>query len=294
MTTSTSSAVPTLVHVSSEGDYDWIGCYTEATDARALSNAAKVNYTSMTVELCYAFCTPLFSMFGLEYGGECYCGDLLQIGSVLAATTDCNMVCDGNAYEYCGAGNRLDVYRKNGTSGMTTTSSATATATTGVGRAVASSSSIVVPSSAATGLPTGWNYAGCYIDNANGGRVLRNGQPDSDTLTIESCVNTCAGLGYTVAGAEYSTQCYCDNALYNGAALTTDTDCNMPCSGDSDEECGAGNRLSVYNTGTLKSYGVPAVQTTDLPGHWNYTGCYTWVLFCDNICEIDKHILTVV
>jgi hypothetical protein len=98
-------------------------------------------------------------------------------------------------------------------------------------------------------------------------------QPDNSTLTIESCVQTCIGLGYSVAGAEYSTQCFCDNFIRNGANLTADTDCSMTCSGNSSEFCGAGNRLSVYSNATLQVYRPPTVQQTGLPGNWTYQGC---------------------
>lgn len=68
--TTSSSAVPTLQHVPSYKTYNWIGCYTEATNGRALNQATLVNYTAMTVEMCGAFCSPTYSMFGLEYAGE--------------------------------------------------------------------------------------------------------------------------------------------------------------------------------------------------------------------------------
>jgi hypothetical protein len=54
---------------------------------------------------------------------------------------------------------------------------------------------------------------------------------------------------------------------------TSDSDCNMPCGGNSAEMCGAGNRMSIYNTGDLAAYGVPTPQTSGLPGSWTYSGC---------------------
>jgi hypothetical protein len=60
-------------------------------------------------------------------------------------------------------------------------------------------------SSAATALPSGWQYDGCYIDGAYG-RIMENEQNDNQQLTIESCVSTCTGLGYIVAGIEYGVQ----------------------------------------------------------------------------------------
>lgn len=69
----------------------------------------------MTVEMCAGYCiTSLgYTLFGVEYGGECYCGNQLQAGSVAAPSSDCSMACDGNAAETCGGPNRLNVYQNN-------------------------------------------------------------------------------------------------------------------------------------------------------------------------------------
>jgi hypothetical protein len=67
----------------------------------------------MTIELCANFCLPTYSIFGIEYSGECYCGNSLGARSVVAPSTDCNMACGGNPNEVCGAGNRLSMYLKN-------------------------------------------------------------------------------------------------------------------------------------------------------------------------------------
>lgn len=277
------------------GSYGWVGCYTEATGQRALTGATKVDYTLMTVEMCASYCASVatFTYFGLEYHGECYCGNVLQAGSVLAPTADCSMLCDGNKFEYCGAGNRLDVYQLGaaGSVSSSSSSSSSAAASTVVSSNTATtlssskpssttsatvivSSSTSSPTSAATGLPAGWSYAGCYSEGTTG-RALNVAQPDSQTNTVEGCVATCKGLGYSIAGMEYSTQCFCDNFMYNGAAKVPETDCNMACSGNSKEMCGAGNRLSIYNTGTLTVYQPPAAQQSGIPGSWTYQGCYT-------------------
>ncbi|KAI4121761.1 MAG: hypothetical protein LQ338_006185 [Usnochroma carphineum] len=124
-------------------------------------------------------------------------------------------------------------------------------------------------------LPTGWSYQGCYVDGVSG-RILASQQPDSSTLTIENCIATCAQLGYTVAGTEYSSQCFCDNAIINGGTkAAADTDCNTACAGNSAEECGGGNRMSIYSKGTLVVRQNPTAQTTGLPGSWQYQGCIT-------------------
>lgn len=128
--------------------------------------------------------------------------------------------------------------------------------------------------SSATGLPAGWKYDGCYTEGT-GGRALSQQQAGGNTNTVESCINTCVAAGYTVAGLEYSSQCFCDNSLHNGAAPADSSKCNMPCAGNANEMCGAGDILSVYNIGNLTVYQPPASQSTNLPGSWTYQGCYT-------------------
>lgn len=51
------------------GNWLFQGCYTEATNGRALSKSTFAN-DSMTLESCAAFCSGS-SMFGVEYGREC-------------------------------------------------------------------------------------------------------------------------------------------------------------------------------------------------------------------------------
>lgn len=131
---------------------------------------------------------------------------------------------------------RLNVFKSAG-GGATRTTSTTPTSPTGSGTNVSP-------------LPSGWAYKGCYIDNANGGRDLSNQQPDSQTLTIESCVAACAAAGYVVAGMEYGTQCFCGSGISNGGALAaSDTDCNVPCGGNAKEICGAGVSVLCFFTG---------------------------------------------
>ncbi|TAQ87945.1 hypothetical protein B7494_g3730 [Chlorociboria aeruginascens] len=257
------------ITVASVGTYFSNGCWIEATGVRALTGASFAVNT-MTVENCASSCSE-FSIFGVEYGRECYCGNSLAATSSQAASGDCNMLCAGNSTEYCGAGNRLNIYVLNGTTVSSTASPTASSSDEPVASSLKSSKS---SSSIAINLPTGWKYGGCYMEGASG-RALSYEQPDSNTNTIEACINTCSSLGYSIAGMEFSTQCFCDNFMYNGAAQTAEAKCNMACSGNAEENCGAANILSVYNTGNLITYQAPASQTEDLPGEWTYQGCYT-------------------
>ena len=92
-------------------------------------------------------------------------------------------------------------------------------------------------------------------------------------MTNERCVTACQSAGYSVAGNEYGTECYCGNAIINGGALTADSQCSMKCGGNSAEKCGAGSRMSIFAAGNLTVYAVPVAQKTGLPGKWEYKGC---------------------
>jgi WSC domain len=169
------------------------------------------------------------------------------------------MLCNGNQTEYCGGSNRIDLYSGNGTLPTSASSSATAT-----------SSGIPGP----TGLPSGWVSAGCWVDEVYG-RIVQYQEPDDPTMTVESCVNTCADGNYTVAGVEFGVQCFCGYEIINaGTSASNQGDCSQACGGNSAEFCGGGNRMNIYHTGNLTVLGVPVPQTGGLDG-WTYRGCRT-------------------
>jgi len=66
----------------------------------------------MTLELCAPLCLET-TFFGIEYGGECYCGNAFNNGSMKVEDAECSTPCPGNGAEWCGAGNRLSVYVRN-------------------------------------------------------------------------------------------------------------------------------------------------------------------------------------
>ncbi len=57
------------------------GCYKEGDGIRALSSASYCNDTGMNLEQCLSDCTRC-NYWGMESGGECYCGNQLNTGSV--------------------------------------------------------------------------------------------------------------------------------------------------------------------------------------------------------------------
>ena len=100
-------------------------------------------------------------------------------------------------------------------------------------------------------LPPNWSYAGCYTDNLNprslGTTGIQFAGLGGGKVTSSACVAYCANKGYNIAGTEYGSQCFCDNALTNSKVAPASV-CNMPCQGNSSEVCGGGAALSVFAT----------------------------------------------
>ncbi|UNI14601.1 (Methyl)glyoxal oxidase [Purpureocillium takamizusanense] len=239
------------------GAWTSYGCYTEATNMRALS-AKTTASDEMTLETCAAFCAG-YSYFGVEYSRECYCGNKFNAGATQRPGSECNMICSGFSCEYCGASSRLSVYTLGGgVDPSSTTSGIPSSTTTGDPQQ--------------TGLPEGWQPYGCWVDGVNG-RILNYQAPDNPDLTLQSCAKTCADQGYTIAGAEYHTQCFCGKQIVNGGVkATSDTECNTPCGGDSSQNCGGPGRMSIISRGPPQVLQPPA----PIPnvGNWTYKGCY--------------------
>jgi hypothetical protein len=263
----------------------------------------------MTAENCQNACHAAeYTLAGVEYAAECYCDNQLENGGGPAPDGNalCDMSCNGNPSETCGGPNRLNLYSYVGgatssptaistpTATPTPTPTPTTTPTASVSATATSSTATSTGTGTAATLPEGWTYRGwyvfnrnlnnkidhtankqtSYIDNTNGRILLQ--QPDSSTLTVEACVQTCIGLNYSVAGMEYSTQCFCGDYIFDGGSLaSSDSDCAMTCGGNTAEICGGPNLMSIYATGTLTTYAAPVAQTTNLPGEWQYQGCLT-------------------
>ncbi|KAH0556930.1 hypothetical protein GP486_005282 [Trichoglossum hirsutum] len=93
----------------------------------------------------------------------------------------------------------------------------------------------------------GWEYVGCGHDSSSD-RTFKGDSFRDAAMTVEKCVNFCAGKGFTFAGLEFTNECYCDNSLPADRAPIPGVlgNCDMACAGDAAEFCGGGSRLSIY------------------------------------------------
>lgn len=190
-----------------------------------------------------------FKWAGLQYGGECWCGSSEPSSSLLIAPERCAKAC-ADSTTACGGSLAMLVYMN-------------------PDAAVVAKPSLIVVSSYQD-----WTLSGCYVDSSTS-RVLSKTTSLSGSVTPESCMTSCRASGYSTAGIEYSTECFCGygNVLPSsaGAAVPT-SDCNMPCQGDITKACGGGNRIQLYTSSKIQSN----LNTyTSIPSAaWRYLTCW--------------------
>ncbi|KAF8346390.1 glyoxal oxidase N-terminus-domain-containing protein [Amanita rubescens] len=168
-----------------------------------------------------------------------FCGNSIVNGGAPISASTCNMVCNGNSSEFCGGPNALNIYNN-------------------------TAAAAGPPPPVITPQIGNWTSLGCYTDNVNG-RALPNGVGVTGQMTNAACTSACSTAD-------------CGNAIVNGGAPATASDCNMVCAGNSSEFCGGPNRLNVYNnTGAVTANGGPGgigPVLTGLPGTWSYNACW--------------------
>ena len=86
-------------------------------------------------------------------------------------------------------------------------------------------------------------------------------------LTIDRCQFRC--FGYSYFGVENGRQCYCGNAIQNGAIPADMTGCDVQCAGNRNQVCGGDGMINIYQVQQAASPGQPRIVT------YTYDGCYT-------------------
>jgi hypothetical protein len=183
-----------------------LGCYVDR-QIRLLSGPNFTDTTSMTPQLCAGLCSN-YAYFGLEYGSQCFCGDVLTSGYPHTSYTDCNTTCPGDSSQLCGSVWHIEIYKL----------------------------------TISTPPIRSYNALGCYLDETT--RIIQGPEYSNQWMTTELCAGLCNG--YTYFGVEYSDQCFCGNG-YSTYTQEPGTDCNYTCAGDSSQVCGGYYRINLYS-----------------------------------------------
>ncbi|KAI5275150.1 hypothetical protein E4T47_01817 [Aureobasidium subglaciale] len=290
--------------VPSYNGYNYLGCYAESGGKTV--SAASQDTGTMTVEACGDFCIAKgYTLFGLQYASQCWCGNSIATTSKLTIDSKCNMACKGSNAEFCGAGSLTSLYGKNMTAASSSSSSTVVSSSSASSIVVSSSSSTVAsppPSSSSgtattatsitasssnaspTAVPTSilasYTYMGCF-NETHDRRALNGPSKAGNTNTLESCATFCAGYAYF--GVEFGQECYCGASLYANSILQKDeSGCSVACAGNSAQKCGGGDYLNVYYTNVTTSSTTTSAPTSTTTGPitvqsvggYTHLGCY--------------------
>ncbi|KAF8437730.1 WSC domain-containing protein [Terfezia claveryi] len=126
-TATTTTAPPT--GPTSAANYTYIACWSDSDLGNRTLQGKTIQDQGDSPDFCHTFCAG-FAYFGLEYGYECWCGDVVRDVSEQRPETECNMPCAGDAAYNCGAGFRLNLYHNVPSAPVNTTSTPAISETT--------------------------------------------------------------------------------------------------------------------------------------------------------------------
>ncbi|GAA5866802.1 hypothetical protein JCM8547_003568 [Rhodosporidiobolus lusitaniae] len=249
--TPTATPVEASGKVTSDPDWNYVGCYTDSVSARTLVNG--LGSQDWTAQNCLSLAAAAgYRYAGIIYGGECWGANEITTGieqDASACTWRCANNEEGDATT-CGGEAGLDVYETTLPVSTTTTTSATAS-----------------PSSAAPAKESkaGWTYAGCFSDLRDARSVPNH--LDTSPWTAETCLTAAQDAGYQVAGIIYGGECWGAYSVASTAVSLDADQCQWKCNNDETTYCGGESALDVY------VFDLATKFVADK--EWSYTGCYT-------------------
>ncbi|KAF8955639.1 WSC domain-containing protein [Flammula alnicola] len=97
------------------GTWTFEGCHTDVVNGAPRTLTERFDIAAgVTIESCTQECASQgFSIAGLEFGQECWCGNSFLVPNTAAPFGNCSEVCSADVTELCGAANRLSVYINN-------------------------------------------------------------------------------------------------------------------------------------------------------------------------------------
>ncbi|KZV96604.1 WSC-domain-containing protein [Exidia glandulosa HHB12029] len=198
-----------------------VSCWTDTPGARALRTYVPSAATIQVQDALNACKNRGFTLAGVEYGHEIYCGNAVLGGNAATDASNCNFACEGNPSQICGGSNAISLYKVLGS-----------TFTSGPA---------VIPQHIGN-----WTYALCSRDSLSARTVPTSMSLNADKMTLELCVNACQAAGFTVAAAQYGQECRCGNTQLPTDTTSDDSLCNLGCSANANEFCGGSLVNQVY------------------------------------------------
>lgn len=247
-------------------------------------------YYGMTHLVCNGMCQG-YSYFGVENGSECYCGNNPNPPQGRAHPRSCNVPCSGNVSQVCGGPSQLSVFKTNsGASPL----QGTLKSRTPLGSAEDGTCFVDAPPQRV--LPTFYcsphglnpnNPQPACLQQPNLPEGVNFGYAGFHNMTHEVCNTYCQGYAYF--GVENAGECYCGQDF---PSYSPSDGCDIPCYGNSSQNCGGGMRIRVFKTTKLPQPLFACVanrcQVTASPKGVDLETCKSACGHGSYACENDK------
>ncbi|KAJ6467759.1 WSC domain-containing protein [Mycena sanguinolenta] len=196
-------------------EWKFLQCQADSTSGRALHHLVPVSSSNVTVESCLDACAAGgFILGGVEFGEECYCGNALLY--VYGTSEACDMPCSGNASEFCGGPDALNLYQ-------------------------------FADTPFTTGPPSpvfrykNWGWWACINQVSIPHRPLVS--IPAEQMTVEKCLDGCEAAGYNAAALQDGQNCHCNLVDASGDGpdsweSVSNGECFEPCLANATEICG--------------------------------------------------------
>eukprot|EP01043_Picozoa_sp_COSAG02_P011561 COSAG02_NODE_427_length_22498_cov_11.745212_11_plen_656_part_00 len=217
-------------------DSIFLGCFA-AGSGLEVTEAQTMPRASASPDACAAICDRQGSTeFGLLNYDKCICGNTHSAVTVDASR--CNTPCPGAGGSImCGGHKELSVYS-------------------------------LQPPDVLAGVEQ-FSYIGCYIDDEQNRDLTGLGVTMGQTASAETCARLCGGYPYF--GLQYYSMCFC-GTTYNSLGRAREPQCNTPCDGDANTQCGGYQFNSIYR---IESSSVAVdVISGGADETFEYVGCY--------------------
>jgi WSC domain len=120
-----------------------------------------------------------------------------------------------------------------------------------------------------SGVYEGFTYQACLTNFASKALTTYE-NTNFGNLTNEKCIDFCKDKGYTIAGTQSGSQCFCGNELSSTTLIIEENACATSCTGDSSQVCGDNQKLSVYSSGNITS---STFSSERIRSGWEEVGC---------------------
>ncbi|KAI9893661.1 MAG: hypothetical protein M1814_005876 [Vezdaea aestivalis] len=315
-TSSTSSTTPTQtspIIIQSYKTWGYTGCYNEV-GGRALEGKTYSKNTN-TVESCADFCDG-FTLFGVEYGVECYCANKLKAGSTNQSDADCNMLCPANNLEFCGAGNRIQLYTFGTAPNVTTTSAnSTSSSTTSASSTTSSASSSSASASSSSASSSSASDSSSSTSSTVSSTVSSSSSSSTNSVSSSSSTSSSVSSSASSSSSSISSASSSSSSSASSSSTSSSSSSNSVSSSASSSASSSSSSSSSSSTSssvsssasptsssssssssstTSSSSSTASPSATNSP--WLYVGCasetnpraLSGATFADDNMTVDK------